>query len=275
MARSLNRKREEGGFYTRRPEIEACIDGALTRSPETIFRRAAIRNVRDPDYMPMECLLHLMREARLGKDKSRESKLYVLFMSRCEARLKRVIPDGSRTDAAGLRDEVMFNFNVLFARVGTNDDSTALDYYEVNFNQAFQFLCWKQVRKDGARKNIFVDIGQEKDDEGRPLDQENILAKLSEAARSPAQQDNYVYLTQVGKFLATLSPEDRQADRNPFDAYGERTSSRPYALRLPDPIDLVVRQLAAEGRTHPLRIIDRILHDHLKRIGRLPPSRGA
>ncbi len=62
-------------------------------------------------------------------------------------------------------------------------------------------------------------------------------------------------------------------DRNPFDGYGERSSSRPYALRLPDAIDLVVRQIAAEERTHPLRIVDRILYDHLKRIGRLPPTR--
>lgn len=62
--------------------------------------------------------------------------------------------------------------------------------------------------------------------------------------------------------------------RNPFDAYGERSSSRPYALRLPDAIDLVVRQMAAEERTHPLRVIDRILHEHLKRTGRLPPPRG-
>lgn len=61
--------------------------------------------------------------------------------------------------------------------------------------------------------------------------------------------------------------------RNPFDAYGERSSSRPYALRLPDAIDLVVRQMAAEERTHPLRVIDRILHEHLKRTGRLPPPR--
>lgn len=61
--------------------------------------------------------------------------------------------------------------------------------------------------------------------------------------------------------------------RNPFDAYGERSSSRPYALRLPDAIDLVLRQMAAEERTHPLRVVDRILHDHLKRTGRLPPPR--
>lgn len=59
--------------------------------------------------------------------------------------------------------------------------------------------------------------------------------------------------------------------RNPFEAYGERTSSRPYALRLPDAIDLVLRQLAAEERTHPLRVVDRILYEHLKRSGRLPP----
>lgn len=213
MARPLNKKLDEGGFYTRRPEIEACIDEALKQSTETVLRRAAIRNVRDPDYMPMECLLHLMREARLGKDKSMEGKLYVLFMSRCEARLKRAIPDGSRTDAADLRDEVMFKFNVMFARVGTNEDATALDYYEVSFNQAFQYLWWKQVRKDNARKKILVDIGQEKDEDGRPLDEENTLAKLSEAARSPARQDNFVYLAQVGKFLATLSPADRETIR--------------------------------------------------------------
>lgn len=63
----------------------------------------------------------------------------------------------------------------------------------------------------------------------------------------------------------------RRPETNPFEAYGERSSSRPYALRLPDAIDLVLRQMAAEERTHPLRVIDRILHDHLKRIGRLPP----
>jgi hypothetical protein len=68
--------------------------------------------------------------------------------------------------------------------------------------------------------------------------------------------------------------KDSDVGRNPFDAYGERSSSRPYALRLPDPIDLVLRQIAAEERTFPLRIIDRILYDHLKKIGRLPPPRG-
>jgi hypothetical protein len=72
---------------------------------------------------------------------------------------------------------------------------------------------------------------------------------------------------------ARMQPRlQKTRDRNPFDAYGERSSSRPYALRFPDAIDLVIRQMAAEERTQPLRIIDRIVHDHLKRIGRLPPT---
>lgn len=63
----------------------------------------------------------------------------------------------------------------------------------------------------------------------------------------------------------------RDRSRNPFVAYGERASSRPYALRLPEAVDLALRQLAAEERTQPLRIVDRAIHDLLKRLGRLPP----
>lgn len=71
---------------------------------------------------------------------------------------------------------------------------------------------------------------------------------------------------------AARRPMRARPERNPFEAYGERSSSRPYALRLPDAIDLVLRQIAAEERTHPLRVIDRILYDHLRRVGRLPPT---
>ena len=67
----------------------------------------------------------------------------------------------------------------------------------------------------------------------------------------------------------TKAPARDHAE-SPFAVYGERSSSRPYALRLPDAIDLALRTLAAEERTHPLRIVDRILYAHLQAIGRLP-----
>jgi hypothetical protein len=36
-------------------------------------------------------------------------------------------------------------------------------------------------------------------------------------------------------------------------------------------VDVVLRQIAAEERTQPLRIVDRAIHDLLRRLGRLPP----
>jgi hypothetical protein len=77
---------------------------------------------------------------------------------------------------------------------------------------------------------------------------------------------------QPGEHKETARTKGRGAvPRNPFEGYGERSSARPYALRLPDAIDLTIRQMAAEERTQPLRIIDRILYEYLKRIGKLPP----
>jgi len=66
-----------------------------------------------------------------------------------------------------------------------------------------------------------------------------------------------------------------KSETRPFESYGQRSSSRPYALRLPDAIDLALRTIAAEEHTHPLRVIDRILYEHLKAMGRLPPVAGA
>jgi hypothetical protein len=58
--------------------------------------------------------------------------------------------------------------------------------------------------------------------------------------------------------------------RDPFEGYGDRLASRPLALRLPRPIDLVIRQIAAERQVQPLRLIDQAIRDYLERLDRLP-----
>jgi len=93
--------------------------------------------------------------------------------------------------------------------------------------------------------------------------------------KDPVGAENVAGAIEPVRVRAPPTKARAASPQHPFDAYGERSSSRPYALRLPEPIDLALRQLAAEQRTHPLRVIDRILHDHLKRIGRLPPPQGA
>ena len=77
-----------------------------------------------------------------------------------------------------------------------------------------------------------------------------------------------------------MPPSARSADStragrrslDPFDAYGDRTASRPFALRLPEPIDLALRQIAAERHTQPLRVVDQALYDYLVKLGRLPAA---
>jgi hypothetical protein len=58
--------------------------------------------------------------------------------------------------------------------------------------------------------------------------------------------------------------------RDPFEGYGDRLASRPLALRLPRPIDLVIRQIAAERQVQPLRLIDQAIRDYLEKLARLP-----
>jgi hypothetical protein len=90
-------------------------------------------------------------------------------------------------------------------------------------------------------------------------------------SRSDAASAAVGMVASTGKAKRSLR-QTREA--NPFKAYGERSSSHPYALRFPETIDLALRQIAAEQHTHPLRIIDRLLYDHLDRLGRLPPAVG-
>ena len=66
MARALSK-------YTRPADIEASIDEVLAQDQKTVLQRANIRNPKQPGYMPLECLLHLAREARLKRDTQAET----------------------------------------------------------------------------------------------------------------------------------------------------------------------------------------------------------
>ncbi|PZN94119.1 MAG: hypothetical protein DCF30_20835 [Hyphomicrobiales bacterium] len=66
------------------------------------------------------------------------------------------------------------------------------------------------------------------------------------------------------------APTMKARQRDPFEGFGDRLSSRPLALRLPRPIDLVIRQIAAERQVQPLRLIDQAIRDFLEKLDRLP-----
>jgi DNA-directed RNA polymerase specialized sigma24 family protein len=210
MPRALNKMTKGGIGYKRPPEIDASIDEALGQKPEEQLRRANIRDPADSAYMSSECLVHLVREARLSGDKRAVDRLLIPLLSRCERRLKRTIPH-SRPDAQGLRDEVLQTFCELLARVGTNQDATALDLFECKFNKGLATLRYRRLRKENNRGKLFRDIGREIDEDGQPVDPNDTLGRLSRAAQTPAGQEDFVHLAEMLEAIKELPPAQRKA----------------------------------------------------------------
>jgi DNA-directed RNA polymerase specialized sigma24 family protein len=210
MPRALNKITKEGVGYTRPSHIEMSIDHALGQGLDEHLRRVKIRDPADSDYMPSECLVHLVREARLCGNDSAVNKLLPYLFARGERRLKRTIPD-SWPDAQGMREEVLQAFAELVARVGTNHDATALDIFECTFNKGLASLRSKRLRKEVNRSKLFRDIRTEFDEDGRPIDPDETLTRLSRAARSPAGQEDFVYLAETLEAIKKLPNAQRKA----------------------------------------------------------------
>jgi DNA-directed RNA polymerase specialized sigma24 family protein len=210
MPRALNKVTKGGDGYQRLPDIETSIEGALRQDLDEQLRRANIRDPAEPAYMPSECLVHLVREARLTGNKRAVERLLTPLLSRCERRLSRTIPD-SWPDAQGLREEVLQAFGELLARVGTNHDATALDLFECKFNKGLAALRYKRLRKEINRTKWFCTIADEVDDDGQPIDPNETLARLSRAAQSPANQEDFVYLSETLEAVKSLPAAQRRA----------------------------------------------------------------
>ena len=194
------------------PRLKSSIEDTLRQGLDEQLRRAKIRDPADPDYMPSECLVHLVREARLTGNKRAVDLLLVPLLSRCERRLNRTIPD-SWPDPQGLREEILQVFCELLARVGTHHDATALDLFECKFNKGLAALRFKRLRKETNRAKLFHTLADEMDDDGQPIDPNETLARLSRAAQTPAGQEDFVYLSQTLEAVKALPAAQRRSVR--------------------------------------------------------------
>jgi hypothetical protein len=147
MAQPLKKTRRDGTLYHRPQDIEAAIDDALAQDLAIHCKRALIRDYGSPDYMPSECLLHLIRSARGRDDERAYSALLPLLLARCEANLNAHV--ASTISGAGeLRRDILGDFAELIAIDGTAEDTHKLDYYEVHFNGAFAAFRNTRVRDE-------------------------------------------------------------------------------------------------------------------------------
>jgi hypothetical protein len=201
MARPLTKHTRNGERYTRPADIEAVIDVALALEWPALQQRTFVRDRRSTDYLPSECLVHLIRKAHRDHHDGMRDQLLAMLLGRCEATLAATLPDGRAPNAAYLRDEVLGRLGELFAEDGTGDNPDELDYFEVRFNAAFAALRSDLVRAEVRALR-----------RASPLPDDEAMARQPDAGlHNPAIPENSVFLNQLVHAIHTLPPEERTA----------------------------------------------------------------
>lgn len=211
MARPLTKTKTDGTPYVRPHSIETAIDQALQEDLDSLVRRARITKRASQGFMPLECLVHLIREGRRREDaKARDELLNVLF-ERCKAILNAKITTDEVENSEEVREEILGDFAVLFAEDETEFDlSNRLDFFECRFNRAFLTFRIPYIERERERSETIRPIPQEKSDSADRTGDE-ILGHMAEAFRTAANQENYVLQNALRRAIDTLPADERKA----------------------------------------------------------------
>ncbi len=210
MARPLTKHDRSGNRYTRPVEIEAAVGVALAQDLPTLCRRAALHDRNASEFLPSECLVHLVRDARRSGHEATINQLLPFLLERCMANLIAKLPDGAGPNAHDVREEVLGQLAELFATDGTGQNPDELDYYEVRFNSAFRTLRLDVQRSETARTRHYALLPDARDDT-EPTADDELFTRVSEAFRSPATQEDRLLLRDVVRAIDALPPDERKA----------------------------------------------------------------
>jgi hypothetical protein len=211
MARPLIKKNAKGEPYTRPPGVEAKIDRALGQDIATLIRWARMADSGSPDFLPSECLVHLIREAVRRGDGRMANALMAPLLKRCEANVLKMVPDSAMRNAEGVRQDILSSFAIKFAEDGMDGYEGELDYFECRFNRAFRTLRIDHVRAEISRRRDVTDLPEPARKDGEFSPDEEVLSRMSRAARIKAGQEDRIYLPQVLKAVNALPPDQRRA----------------------------------------------------------------
>jgi hypothetical protein len=206
MTRPLVKRDSNGKVYERPEEIEAALEISSRQDLGELKRRAEIADKKSREFLPSECLVHLIREARRGGNDESMNGLLPILLRRCAANLKRTVPDSSLGNAAEVREEILGEFSVLFAEDGKVGHFDELDFYECRFNRAFRALRISIYRREAkvTRRLETLDKKIPGDDGG----EEEYAARDSEEFRKNAAQIPRIYLNEL---LRSLPENERVA----------------------------------------------------------------
>ncbi|WP_099610066.1 RNA polymerase sigma factor [Vibrio fujianensis] len=229
MSIPLRKISRDGKVYRRRSEIEQLIDELEKLS----IAEQVERCLDEEELIPMEVLLYFLRVKELPLTPILFKSLFEMFVRRLEGALRRSIVDWSYQkpeQAEDIRQEILGRFVELIAK-DRNDDGVKLDYFEVNFNDAFHKFRIDVLRQIGpARKedplSNAVPIERESDSEVR-TDVEISALELSELSKSILNDPSFRICFQnaiselpederrvIGLYLQGLPVESKDADKS-------------------------------------------------------------
>jgi len=147
MVQPLTKRTTSGELYTRPPEIESAIKAALALERSELLRRARIPDERAAHFLPLECLVHVIRLALQNDDVEVSNALLNALLERCAAMLMTTISDARSQRAADVRQDVLDRLVDKFL-----DDAKpgSLDIFEVRFSRAFRALRINALRAGGV-----------------------------------------------------------------------------------------------------------------------------
>jgi hypothetical protein len=210
MTRPLTKKDKNGNLYTRPLKVGQAIDAAMKQETAALQERAQVVDEKSPDYLPTECLVHFVREAKRGGDERTMSALLPWLLARCEAILFRRIPDKSRSNAPEIREEILSEFGVLFAEDGSGQNPHELDFYECRFNRAFRLFRIDFLRSESARTGPLASFPAQ-DEMGLSPNDEERVSLLPEALRSGPTQLQSVSHSELMNAVNALPSDERKA----------------------------------------------------------------
>ena len=205
----LRKKNPQNQTYLRDKSVEARIIEVLALEPQQVLNRTMIEDTSDPDFVPSECLLHLVRNSRGTTPSHQIEQLYKALM----ARVLRSLPADERSggERVSLTDcrirEAVFDRFVELVVKDRSEYCEKLDFYEVKFNMALKRLRLTAEEKAWKEENRKVPLEYE-DGTGE------ILAEVEQASGSfnpfdPAEMDDEYYRSRLPGAINSLPDEQK------------------------------------------------------------------
>jgi len=205
---ALTKRYPNGNIYQRPAQIESAIVNLLEEDVEAIANRANIHNVSDPDYVPSECIVHLIRAARRRDDELAMTALLPPLLRRCESILiSKISQDLPNVDE--IREEVLGQLSELFAADGGGDNPDKLDFFETRFNLAFRALRIDILRAERIQAHSSIPTAFEDEDDSDSDDE--FFTRLSKEFHTPPSQEKEFVLKQIQQAIYRLPPAEREA----------------------------------------------------------------